>query len=182
MSALPSVGDAMDTARTPSIAAPPTSDHAVVRQPRVSATSTAARQANQIVGAVPTSERIVNSPMPSSDPVMSSAYARRGGIARRSGPSGRATAAMSSVARTTTSGSTAKLTSAAWVLVAIPNTSSLLELTWTFSWAVATSRTTANSNGVKGEIARSPNRRPSRIPTPIPRKLAIRRKLGKNPT
>ena len=55
-------------------------------------------------------DRTVKAAIPTSEPAMSIAYARSGGIDRRSGPRGSATAAISNVVKTTTSGRTTKLT------------------------------------------------------------------------
>jgi hypothetical protein len=100
---------------------------------------------------------------------------------RSSGPRGRARKAMRLATRTTMSGSTRKLTSAL-VDASRPKLISPGSLAWTLSCAEYTSATVARRSGANGERARRGERRPSRIPTPIPRKLAISRKLLKNPT
>ena len=89
---------------------------------------------NQAVGPVPRNESTANAAMPIIDPAMSMAYARSGGMDRRSGPSGNASDAMRAVTRITRKGSTMKFTSALFE-VSSPNMISLGSRAWTLSWA-----------------------------------------------
>ena len=67
----------------------------------------------QNAGPVPNPDIAMNAPMPVSEPRMSIEYARSGGIERRSGPSGRASAAITAAVSVTTAASTKIFASAA---------------------------------------------------------------------
>ena len=90
---------------------------------------------NHTVGPVSSQARAVKAAIPAIEPAMSIAYARSGGIDRSRGPSGSASAAISAVTSTMTSGSTTKLMSAL-VEFGMPRRISLASWAWTLSCAL----------------------------------------------
>ena len=112
---------------------------------------------------------------------MSVAYARSGGSVRKRGPSGRASAAMASVVRTTTAPSTRTFTSTSSRGVAPMKIWSGVGGA-TFSRPESTTAMRPKRRSGAGSMRGFQLERPERMPSPIPRKLAMRMKLLKKPT
>ena len=117
--------------------------------------------------------------MPVMEPMMSTAYALSGGIDLSSGPRGIASAAITAVTRATARMRIVGLVSA--LCSARPKNSSSWDLMSTLSWFWVTMVTTTSSSSGKAMSDQRAPLRPSRMPRPMPRKLAISRKLLKNP-
>ena len=120
--------------------------------PSPSSPTRTATTANHVEGDVPAADSPVNAATPVIEPTMSMAYARSGGMDVRREPSGIARPAMITVASTTRTGKTRKLTSAR-VFSARPKKISSGERSWMPSWTCVTRTATASSSGPKGEIA-----------------------------
>jgi hypothetical protein len=168
-------------ATTPATAAALTSVQRDTPRPSSSAANSSAATANQTAGSVPAADRRVNDAMPLMEPAMSIAYARSGGSRLRSGPSGRASVAMTATTSPISSGSAMMLTSASR-LSASPKKISSWATTLTLSSKKLIAATSPARNSAAHAIRGFRPCRPSRIPSPIPRKLAISRKFVKNPT
>ena len=94
------------------IAVAATADQAVTPRPRASSVSRRATAQNHAIGSRPTADMRPNAAMPVSEPAMSTAYARSGGMLRRRLPSGRASVVISATTLAIRMGRTMKLVSA----------------------------------------------------------------------